>query len=72
MFIQDIESTHESTTKGKYFLITTKTDHKQATKEAKDMLKYVYSNRKTTDNNYLNQRNDTLSSTTVSQPTPKH
>ena len=59
MFIQDIESTHESTTKGKYFLITTKTDYKQATKEAKDMLKYVYPNRKTTDNHYLSQLNHT-------------
>ena len=46
MYIQDIESTHEYTTKGTYFLITTKTDYKKATIEAKDTLQYVYPNRK--------------------------
>ena len=49
MYIQDIESTYESTTKGKYFLIATKTNYKKATVEAKDMLKYVYHNRATND-----------------------
>ena len=29
MYIQDIEQTHESILKGKYFLITTKTDYKK-------------------------------------------
>ena len=38
MYIQDIKPTHESTTQGKYFLITTKSDDKKATIEAKDML----------------------------------
>ena len=49
IYIQDIESTYESTTKGKYFLIATKTNYKKATVEAKDMLKYVYHNRATND-----------------------
>ena len=47
MYIQDIESTYESTTKGKYVLITTKADYKKASIEAKDMLKHVYPNRPT-------------------------
>ena len=29
LYIQDIEQTHESILKGKYFLITTKTDYKK-------------------------------------------
>ena len=52
MYIQDIESAYESTTKGKYFLITTNTDYKKASIEAKDMLKYVYPNRVTNDIQY--------------------
>ena len=52
MYIQDIESTYESTTKGKYFLITTKTDNKKTSIEAKDMLQYVYPNRATNEIQY--------------------
>ena len=44
MYIQHIESTHESTTKGNYFLISTKIGYKKASIEAKDMIKYVYPN----------------------------
>ena len=33
-YIQDIEDTYESTTKGKYFLITTKTEYRKALTEA--------------------------------------
>ena len=51
MYVQDIEQTRESTTKGEYFLITTKTDYKKGTIEAKDMLTYIYLNRKITDIN---------------------
>ena len=50
MYIQDIEETYESTTKGKYFLITTKTDYRKALTEANDMIKYIYPER--TDTNY--------------------
>ena len=39
MYIQDIEDTYESTSKAKYFLITTKTDHRKALTEANDMIK---------------------------------
>ena len=46
MYIQGIELTHKSTTNGKYFLITTKTNYKKVTIKAKDMLKYDYPNRK--------------------------
>ena len=46
MYIQDIKLTHEST-KGKYFLITTKSDYKKASIEAKDTINYVYPNRAT-------------------------
>jgi len=58
MYIQDIEETHESKTKGKYFLITTKVDYRKALTEANDMIKYIYPER--SDNNYnLNyQRNN--------------
>ena len=52
MYIQDIEVTHESTTKGKYFLITTKSDYKKASIEAKDMLNYIYPNRVTNNIQY--------------------
>ena len=45
-YIQSTETTNEYQTKGKYFMITTKSDHKQAVKEVKAMLKYVYPNRK--------------------------
>ena len=58
MYIQDIESTHESKTKGKYFLITTKTDDKKATIEVKDVLQYVYPNQKSTNIHYSSQYND--------------
>ena len=43
--IQDIELTHESTTKEKHFIITTNIDYKKVTIEAKDIIKYVYPNR---------------------------
>ena len=39
MYIQDIEDTYESTSNAKYFLITTKTDHRKALTEANDMIK---------------------------------
>ena len=52
MYIQDMEVTHESTTKGKYFLITTKSDYKKASIEAKDMLNYIYPNRVTNNIQY--------------------
>ena len=52
MYIQDIELTHESTTKGKYFLITTKLDYKKASIEAKDTINYVYPNRATNNIQY--------------------
>ena len=58
MYIQDIEITHESTKKGKYFIITTKTDYKKATIEAKDILKYVYPNRKSNDIHYSSPLNE--------------
>ena len=45
-YIQSMETTNESHIKGKYFMITTKSDHKQAVKEVKAMLKYIYPNRK--------------------------
>ena len=40
-----MEITNESTSKGKYFMITTKTDYKLVIKEVKTILKYVYPNR---------------------------
>ena len=45
-YIQSIERTNESQTKGKYFMITTKSDYKHVVKEVKAMLKYIYPNRK--------------------------
>ena len=58
MYIQDIEQTHESTTKRKYHLNTTKTKYKKEMIEAKDVLSYIYPNIKTNDINQSNQRND--------------
>ena len=58
MYIQDIELTHKSTTKGKYFLINTKTDYKKATIEAKNILKYVYPNCTSKDIQYSSQQNE--------------
>ena len=40
-----METTNESTSKGTYFMITTKTDYKFTVKEVKTMLKYVYPER---------------------------
>ena len=42
MYIQDIEETYESTSKGKHFIITTKTDYRKALTEANDVIKYIY------------------------------
>ena len=42
MYIQDIEETYESTSKGKYFLITTKTDYRKSLTEAYDIIKCIY------------------------------
>ena len=44
-YIQSMETTNESQTKGKYFMITTKTNYKHAVKKVKAMIKYVYHNR---------------------------
>ena len=49
MYIQDIEESYESTSKGKYFLITTKTDYRKVLTEANDMIKYIYPDRVTTE-----------------------
>ena len=49
MYIQHIEETYESTSKGKYFLITTKTDYRKVLTEANDMIKYIYPDRVTTE-----------------------
>ena len=45
--MQDIEQTNESTQKGKYSLITTKTDYRKAVIEVNVMIKYIYSDRET-------------------------
>ena len=54
MYIQDIELTHETTTKGEYFLITTELDYKKASIEAKDMINDVYPSRATNNIQYTN------------------
>ena len=58
MYIQDIEETYESTYKGKYFLITTKTDYRKALTEANDMITYIYPDRVITDLITSNQRSN--------------
>ena len=45
-YIESIETTNESTSKGKYFIITTKKDYQLAVTEVKAMIKYVYPERK--------------------------
>ena len=59
MYIQDIEETYESTLKGKYFLITTKTDYKKVLTEENDMIKYIYPDRTNKEFNISSQRNST-------------
>ena len=59
MYIQDIKETYESTLKGKYFLITTKTDYRKALTEANDMIKYIYPDRTIKKFNISNQGNNT-------------
>ena len=66
MYIQGIEVTHGSTTKGKYFLITTKSDYKKASIEAKDMLNYIYPNRVTNNIQYTSHNTKTPSSIIMS------
>ena len=58
MYIQDIEETYESTSKEKYFLITTKTDYRKALTEAIDMITYIYPDRVITDLITSNQRSN--------------
>ena len=45
-YIKSIETTNESTSKGKYFMITTKKYYQLAVNEVKAMIKYVYPERK--------------------------
>ena len=59
MYIQDIEETYESTLKGKYFLITTKTDYRKALTEENDMIKYIYLDKTNKEFNMSSQRNNT-------------
>ena len=59
MYIQDIEGRYEFTLKGKYFLITTKTDYKKVLTEANVMIKYIYPNRTNKEFNISRQRNNT-------------
>ena len=48
-YIQNIEQTHESKQKGKYFMIPTKTDYKKVVIEVKELVKYIYPDRNTED-----------------------
>ena len=41
MYMQDIEETYESTSKVRYFLITTKIDDRKVLTKANDMIKYI-------------------------------
>ena len=59
IYIQDIEETYESTFKGKYFLITTKTDYRKAFTEANDMIKHIYPDRTNKGFKISSQRNNT-------------
>ena len=43
-YIQSIEPTNELKQKGKYFMITTKTDYRKAVREVNSMVKYIYPN----------------------------
>ena len=58
MYIKDIEETYESTSKGKYFLITTKIDYRKSLSEANDMIKYIYPDRVTTELKTFIQRSN--------------
>ena len=58
IYIQDIEETYESTSKGKYFLITTKIYYRKSLTEANDMIKYIYPERNNIKYNIYNQRSN--------------
>jgi len=45
-YVQSMEITNESTSKGKYFMITTTKYYKHAVMEVKTMIKYIYRERK--------------------------
>ena len=57
-YIQDIEEIYDSTSKGKYFFITTKSDYRKALIEVNNMIKYIYPDRVIIDSNTYNQRNN--------------
>ena len=57
-YVQSMDITNESQTKGKYFTITINTDYKNAVKEVKGMIKYVYLDREE-DERQEYQRNNT-------------
>ena len=55
---QDVEETYESTSKGKYLLITIKTDYRKALTETNDIIKYIYPERTNTNYNMYNQNSN--------------
>ena len=58
MYIQDIEETYESISNGKYFLITTKIDYRNALTEANAMIRHSYPERTNTNYNMYNQNSN--------------
>ena len=58
MYIQDIEETYESISKGKYFLIIAKTDYIKALIEVNNMIKYIYPDRTNIYYRTYNQRSN--------------
>ena len=48
-YIQNIEKIHESTQKGKYFMIMTKIDYKKVMIEVNERVKHIYPDRPTED-----------------------
>ena len=61
-----METTNESQTKGKYFMITKKSDYKHAVKEVKVMLKYIYLNRKKNERQKYQSKNTPIIHSNVS------
>ena len=65
-YIQSIESTNETTSKGKYFMITTKKDYQSAVNEVNAMIKYVYPERKEAERQDYQRGNKPVIHTNVS------
>ena len=65
-YVQSMDITNESQTKGKYFTITINTDYKNAVDEVKGMIKYVYLDREEDERQEYQRKNTPIIHSNVS------